>query len=202
MAENPSDQKSEDPTPRRLEKALEEGQIAFSSELVGGLMLLVGVLFLWVAGRWFFQVLMGTIRQRMTWFEPMTNEPRTILVALRENLIDVGLACLGMMIPLLVVSLAAGILQTRFNISFKPLALNWGKMNPLNGIKRIFSLRAVNRGGVAIAKVAVIMIAVFFLTRNRLDQIAMSNALSFATAIDIGVDLTLVVALTTYAPQN
>jgi flagellar biosynthetic protein FlhB len=48
MADEASqDQKTEEPTPRRLEKALEEGQIAFSSELLSGLTCWLASCFFW-----------------------------------------------------------------------------------------------------------------------------------------------------------
>jgi flagellar biosynthetic protein FlhB len=51
MADNSSDEeKTEDPTPRRLEKAREEGQVARSRELSTFLMLLGGVIGLWTMG--------------------------------------------------------------------------------------------------------------------------------------------------------
>ena len=59
------DQKTEEPTPRKLEKALEEGQIAFSTELLGGLAILVGMFFFLLAGKWFFDLLNGIIRERI-----------------------------------------------------------------------------------------------------------------------------------------
>ena len=45
--ESDDDDKTEDPTPQRLEKAREEGQIPRSRELTSLLMLLVGVCVLW-----------------------------------------------------------------------------------------------------------------------------------------------------------
>ena len=45
---------TEEPTQRRWEKSFEDGQLAFSSDLIGGLIVLVGVLFFMYAGRWFF----------------------------------------------------------------------------------------------------------------------------------------------------
>ncbi|MFM7562280.1 MAG: EscU/YscU/HrcU family type III secretion system export apparatus switch protein, partial [Planctomycetota bacterium] len=45
MADEEQDSRTEAPTPRRLERAFEEGQIAFSSDFVAGLLLLSGVLF-------------------------------------------------------------------------------------------------------------------------------------------------------------
>ncbi|WP_037395752.1 EscU/YscU/HrcU family type III secretion system export apparatus switch protein, partial [Serratia sp. Ag2] len=50
MAEDSDLEKSEAPTPHRLEKAREDGQIARSRELTSMLMLSAGLVLLWVTG--------------------------------------------------------------------------------------------------------------------------------------------------------
>nr|MBA2816777.1 Flagellar biosynthetic protein FlhB [Candidatus Pantoea persica] len=50
MAEESDEDKTELPTPHRLEKAREEGQIPRSRELTSVLMLLAGLMILWLGG--------------------------------------------------------------------------------------------------------------------------------------------------------
>ena len=50
MAEESDEDKTESPTPHRLEKAREEGQIPRSRELTSVLMLLAGLMILWLGG--------------------------------------------------------------------------------------------------------------------------------------------------------
>ena len=187
------DQKTEEPTPRRLEKALEEGQIAFSTELLGGLAILVGMFFFLLAGKWFFDLLNGILRERLTFVEPMISYPETILLALRRDITQAGWACFGLIIPIMAITLVAGFLQTKFNLTTKPLALNWTKLQPDKGLKRIFSTRALNRGAVAMAKAAAITVAVCWLTRARFESIAAAGSSTFAHTIDEGAQLVLAV---------
>jgi flagellar biosynthetic protein FlhB len=187
------DQKTEEPTPRKLEKALEEGQIAFSTELLGGLAILVGMFFFLLAGKWFFDLLTGIIRERLTFVEPMVSYPETILLALRRNITQAGWACLGLIIPIVAISLVAGFLQTKFNLTTKPLALNWTKLQPDKGLKRIFSTRSLNRGAVAMAKAAAIVVAVSWLTWARLGPITSAGRSTFEHTLDVGCQLILAV---------
>ncbi len=198
MAEGQNqDQRTEDPTPRRLERALEEGQIAFSSELIAGLMLVVGVIFFYIWGRWFFDVLRTVIRERLTFIEPMIEHPETILLGMRRDLMQAGTACFAILIPVVVVVLVASLLQTRFNITTKPLELKWERLNPTSGIKRIFSSRSVVRGAVALVKVACIGVVATWLTLSRWDQISGAGQTSLAGAVGLGAEILLVIALTT-----
>ncbi len=187
--ENTPDQKTGDATPRRLERALEEGQIAFSTELVSGLMLLTGLMFFLIAGNWFFQALQNLIRDRFTFFQPMINYPETILLALRKDFSQALLIALSIVVPVSTVILFISLMQTRFNFSTKPLALDWKKVNPWSGFKRLFSLRAANRGAVAIAKAASIVLAAYFLTKDRTEEIASAGANSIEHGLAVGTEL-------------
>jgi flagellar biosynthetic protein FlhB len=195
--ENTSDQRTEEPTPRRLERALEEGQIAFSTELIGGLILLVGVLFFFAMGGWFFGTLKDLIRQRFTYFDPMLQQPENILVRMRYHLQELVTIFLAMVVPIVAVVLAGSFVQTRFNITAKPLAWNWGRMNPLKGLKRIFSLRSVNRGAIAIAKATCIIVVSYWLTMSRMNLIVSTGQTTLEYAIQIGVSLLLTIGFVT-----
>ncbi len=197
MSETTADQKTEEPTARRLEKALEEGQIAFSSELMGGIVMLAGVFFFLIFGKWFFDTILATIRQRLTQFSPMIEEQNTLLSALKQSLLEVALAGGAMMMFVVVFAAFAGTFQTRFNLTFKPLNLDWKKINPASGVKRIFSSRSVTRGLVAIAKSTAIIITTWYLVRAKLTPISRSGALGFEEIIGLGCQLILATGLAT-----
>ncbi len=188
-----ADQKTEEPTARKLEKAFEEGQIAFSSELLSGLVLLTGTFFFLIMGKWFFDSLRSIIRERITYVEPMIQHPESLLIAIRRDFMQAGTLCLALVLPVAMVVLLAAFLQTRFNLTMKPLALNWNRMQPINGIKQMFSTRALNRGGIAVAKAASIVTAVYFLTRNKLGEIAATGHSTLDHAIDVGGELVLAI---------
>src|SRR6516165_2454412 len=62
MAETFDQQKTEAPTPRRREEARNEGQVAYSSELTGGLLLVTAVLILILGGDSLFHGLLTLTR--------------------------------------------------------------------------------------------------------------------------------------------
>jgi flagellar biosynthetic protein FlhB len=188
---------TEEPTARRWEKAFEEGQLAFSTELMGGLIVLVAMIFFLGMGRWFFDSILNTIRQRLTFFDPMIAEPETILLAVRQNIEQVGWACLGLMLPLAAVSVVAGTLQTKFNLTSKPLELKWSKASPIAGFKRIFSTRALNRGAIAIAKSAAIVAASYYITVARFKEISLSGSLTYGQMLVVGAELILAIGFAT-----
>jgi flagellar biosynthetic protein FlhB len=196
MAER-TNQPTQEPTPRRWEKAFEDGEIAFSSELIGGLIVLFAMFFFLGMGSWFFDSLATTIRERMTFFEPMIVQPKSVLLAMRRNLEQVGLACLGLMMTVAVATVVAGALQTRFNVTFKPLELKWNRISPQNGLKKIFSTRSLNRGLISIAKTVAIVVASYYVTIGRSTEIAQAGMRTYGGMLGTGASLILSIGFTT-----
>lgn len=192
-----SDQPTEEPTARKWEKAFEEGQLAFSTELIGGLIVMAAMLFFLGGGKWFFDAILHSIRERLTFFEPMISNSDSVIMAIRRSVEQVGFVCIGLMLPLVVVAMLGGVLQTRFNFSTKPLNLDWKKISPQSGLKRIFSTRALNRGLVSIAKATAIVLVAYYLTIGRMDQISLSGMSTYGELIGTGAELLLLIGFAT-----
>ncbi|MGM0857972.1 MAG: flagellar biosynthesis protein FlhB [Pseudomonadota bacterium] len=153
MAENDSDQeKTEEATPRRKEKAREEGQVARSRELTTFLVLLGGVIGLWTMGRMLYNQL-GMVMERSFLFDrSQAMEDMPMLT----NALDLGQRTLFAMMPLFLllalIALIAPTLLGGFLISGKSLQPKFSKLNPISGLKRIFATQALIELAKAIAK--------------------------------------------------
>lgn len=169
------DQRTENATPQRLNKARQEGQVAFSPEFVSGIMLTAGVLLFWMFGLVFFGVFGDTISLRLTVFEPMIVEPRQIITALIGDVLRVGLVVMGFITAIAMVATGCGLLQTNFNFSLKPLELKFNKLDPNAGVKRIFSSRSVVRGVLSVFKATVLLLIVYLVARSRIEQITFAS---------------------------
>ena len=139
MAEESDDDKTEAPTPHRLEKAREEGQIPRSKELTSLLILLVGVCIIWIGGESLARRLAGMLSAGLRFDHSMVNDPNLILSQIILLIKDARVALL----PLLTgggrgAVFSAGMLG---GVIFSGQALQpkFSKLNPLPGIKRMFS---------------------------------------------------------------
>lgn len=178
MAEQDRDQKTEQATPHRISKAFEEGQIGFSADLIGGLMLALGACYFWFVGEWMFGSLGDAIRERVTYFHPMIENPLTISDVISEDVMKIGMVCLGLMLPLFIVALLGGALQTNFNVTFKAMTLKWEKLSVPSGFKKIFSISSVVRGAFSIGKASIIVGILYYIGRSQLDAM---ESVSFTT---------------------
>lgn len=168
MADNDSDQeKTEEATPRRKEKAREEGQVPRSRELNTFLLLLGGVIGLWSMGNMLYDQLGMVMEQAFLFERRQAMESTPMLI----NALDLGQRTLFAMTPLFllltVIALVAPGLLGGWLISGKSMQPKFSKLNPIKGVKRIFSTQALVELAKAIAKsVLVGGIAAVFLYYN------------------------------------
>lgn len=195
MADQEQDSRTEAPTPRRLERAFEEGQIAFSSDFVAGLLLLAGVLFFMVYGRQFLEQLKMLLRYRLSYFQTAIESPEALPAILIESVMGLVAIVLGLMVPLCAVSFLGSGLQTRFNITFKTVEMKWEKLDPVKGFQRIFSLRAVVRGLNAILKTLFVAIVTYYVIKGRIPEMLLTGFMPVDTAFTQATSLFLAVAM-------
>ena len=173
------DQRTEDATPNRIRKAREEGQIGFSSELGAGVMLLTAVGLVWLFGQTALQSIGNMIGHRITEFEECIVDPRMIIRAMISDTTAVGLICMAFILPLGIIAAASGLLQTGFNLSFKPIQPDINKLSIKSGFSKIFSSRSVVRGGLSIIKATMILCLVYWIAKSKIGLIAIAGAGSF-----------------------
>lgn len=133
-----AEEKTEAPTAKKRGDAKKEGNVFQSRDAVTVVMLFG----MFTLIRFYLPYIYGDVRsflrdmgELISAAEPLSTQlfSRFLVVALKDAL------------PLLLTAVIIGIvghgMQTRFNISFRPLTPKLSNISPLNGIKRIFSLR-------------------------------------------------------------
>ncbi|VTU33255.1 flagellar biosynthesis protein FlhB [Variovorax sp. PBL-E5] len=143
MAEESDLEKTEPASARRLEKAREEGNVARSRELTTFVMLGTAIAGLWFSAGSLGGSLGGALRhglqfERATAFDPSQMLARTGLMALQALL---ALAPLFAM--MVVAAVVAPMMLGGWLFSTKSVAPNFGKLNPLAGIGRMFSTQTL-----------------------------------------------------------
>ena len=181
MAENEQlGEKTEQPTPRKLEEALKKGQIARSTEMQTAAVLLGGLAALTFAGHEMWQLLVASTVVTLSHLHD------TVLTgnSLQGYGVSGALILLRCVGPVLVATLLAGVLtaaiQNRFNTTPEALEANWERLNPVEGFKRIFSIRSAVPALTSVVKMAVIVTLTYKGVKDILtDPI-------FATSVSVG----------------
>lgn len=186
MSENSAQDKSEQPTEQRLRKARDDGQIARSRELQSAALVLIGGILLLMS-----EALGPFARELMTLsFEldrQATTDPNMMFVYLGHA----GLLTLGAFLPFFIVLWIAGaisgLIPGGWLTSSKAVQPQAKRMNPLSGLKRMFSLQSLVELGKSSLKVCLLLgVMVWILWSNAPDLIRM-NRLPPGRAIEQGI---------------
>lgn len=185
MAETQEDQeKSEPATPRRLEKAREEGQVARSRELTTWLLLLAGVASLWSLGTRFYGQLGLVMEQSFLFERQQVFEDGPMLSHVYEQGGRALMALLPLFLLMVMVAIAAPLLLGGWLFSAKSLQPKFSKLNPVKGLKRIFSSQALVELAKVLAKVLLLGLvgALFMLSHLREFMALMHQSIQAALA--------------------
>ncbi len=205
-------EKTEEATPRRLEKAREEGQVARSRELTTFMLLLVGVGGFWVGGVMIYDQL-GLIMEQAFLFERRDALEVPPMLVKATDLVERSLfVMLPLFLLLTLTALVSPALLGGWLVSAKSLQPQLSKLNPIKGIKRVFGVQALVELAKAIAKSLLVgSVTVVFLMANRgrymdlMDQPveqALANALEMAAMASGLMVLTLLVVILIDVPYQ
>ncbi|MGL4818683.1 MAG: flagellar biosynthesis protein FlhB [Bacilli bacterium] len=206
-------EKTEQATPKKREDARKKGQVAKSNDITTGLILVAIFSFLYLGEGMIREQLLKFFTESLTFDmkKPFTVEQMMPLY--NDLLIKIG----GVLLPVLGISLVAaivgnmgqvGIMFSTESIQFKP-----EKLNPVEGAKRIFSMRALVEFVKSLLKIVLIGAVTFALLFSflpeigRLPYIPMHQAVHFLyrsvvlTGL-VGGIVILVISIFDYAYQK
>jgi flagellar biosynthetic protein FlhB len=173
MADEDDTEKSEDPTQKRLDDALERGDVAKSQEVNTWFVIAGATLVL----SSFSGSIGGSIQMPLRNLIANSWQIRTDgpgLLALAQKLEYILVAALGVPFLLLILAAIAGnIVQHRFVWSAESLKPKFSKISPLSGAKRIFGKQAAANFAKGLFKVialGAVMVAILWPERSRLDS--------------------------------
>lgn len=153
MSEENDSEKTEDPTPHRKQKAREEGQVPRSRELTSLSMLLAGWGLLLVGGNYLAKQLQHLLHNGLTFDRLLVSDPQHMLHHAAALLGMAFLAILPFVGGLFITALVTPSIIGGLNMSAKAIKFNLKKLNPLSGIKRLFSGQMVSEMVKSILKV-------------------------------------------------
>ncbi|MCR5118063.1 MAG: flagellar biosynthesis protein FlhB [Lachnospiraceae bacterium] len=165
--EGPGGEKTEEPTSKKLEDARKEGQVAKSKEFASSLTLLAFFLLLRI---WMtvlatqLKELFGGFYNRFGYFAGMASyEDRHVEYSTLVSyaLLRVFVIIAPFLISGFVLCFVADLAQVKWKPTSKPLQPKLSKINPINGLKRIFSVQKLVELIKSVVKIAIVVIVVY-----------------------------------------
>ncbi len=159
MSEEADDsQKTEDPTPKRLEESRKKGQVALSREINNWIMLLAATLLIAFAAPSMFARLKEFLKAYIEHAADVPEGPGGVASVLSASF-WVVLAILAL--PLIVLAFSAFIgpfIQVGPLFAPEVIKPDFSKVSPLKGFKRLFSMRALMEFAKGLLKISIISV--------------------------------------------
>ena len=177
MAEQETGQeKTEEPTAKRLREAREKGDIARSRELNTTVLLLVAAGALLVLGGHIGAGLAAVMEFNFSIQREDRFDPQRMLAHLGDSVAEMGWRLSFLFMLMMLAALAGPIGLGGWNLSMQAAAPKFNRLNPLEGIKRMFSLKAVVELLKGLAKFLVVgSLCVVILLAQEKDLLSLAN---------------------------
>lgn len=205
-------ERTEPPTPKRRADARKRGQIAKSQDLSAAVVMLAGLLTVAAMGPFILERLTALTRVMLGDYGP-TIRPHELLPLAKLS----GMVVLDVLWPLLVAVFLASLLvmlvQVGRLITFETIRPKLTKLNPVNGLKRLFSARTAVMLVINLLKLSAVLLVTYITIRDRFDQLVFlftlphvpmlgaAGELVYTLMVRLGA-LLLVLALIDYAYQK
>ena len=170
MAEESEDgqEKTEEPTARKLEKAAEEGQVLTSKEMFVFTGILVMFVLIYILP-YFSQMLLSYWSMFFDWSD-IVNDKKSILDILFYALRFFVIVIIFISIPVFLIVVLTQIFVGGINFAPKAMQFKGKKINPIEGFKRMFSQKALAELVKAILKVLLLFGLTAVVVYERLDD--------------------------------
>ncbi len=171
MANETFGERTERATPKRREEARRQGQVPRSTELTHALVLLVGVGVLAALGGRMLRGLSELVRVQLAGATASAVSVEGVYVLFQRLSMQILMVMLPLVLALILIGLSSNVLQVGFMVTARPLTPRWSAINPIEGFKRIFSLRSVTELVKALLKVGLIGLIAWTTVKADLEQL-------------------------------
>ncbi len=201
MAEESFQEKTEQPTPKKLEKAKQEGNVPKSSEVSSALILMTSLAVFIFLGSWMFWSLSSFMGGVLKNAGTLSLDESSLFPFVTYVLSHVFKVLLPLMLTVLIAGVIGNVVQFGFVFSSKPFVPNISKLSPISGLKKLLSLKSLVEVIKALCKFAFVSVIAYIVLRSEMngfpDLMAMgiSSILAFIGKVAMEICLYVCMAL-------
>jgi flagellar biosynthetic protein FlhB len=179
-----SQEKTEEPTQRRLDKAREDGQVPRSRELGTMAVLMAGAAGLLIFGGSIGAGMLDVMENNFSLSREALLEPGQMLHHLRQAAWQMGLLTLPLLLTLSIAAIAGTLGIGGLLLSGKALLPKFSRMDPVKGLKKILSMQSLMELVKSIAKVGLVIAIALTVLNLRVDDLLAVSWKAPAPAIE------------------
>ncbi len=183
MAEGNDQEKTEAPSQQRLDKAREEGQVPQSRELSTFVGLMTGGAALWWMAGGMGQTLSEILRGSLQFSPGIARDSSQVLAQLSNQFYRAAFALAPFLMLMVLATLASPMMLRGWLFSTKAFFPDFKRLNPLSGIKRMFSTQSLVELAKSLAKVGLLGVVAVWLIGSNLNAIFSLSMEAPSTAV-------------------
>jgi len=194
-------EKTEKATPKKREEERKKGRVAKSQDVNTALLLLFSFIILAVLGTFMKERMLNLYTSSFTEYIHWDVTEQSVMKLLKEVLVQFSFIVAPVMIVSFIIAVAANLLQVGVMFTTEPLKFDLKKIDPIQGAKRIFSIRALVellKSFFKILFIGSITFAVIWMFKDDMMMLALKtpeNAVSFFGQVTITMGVAATVAL-------
>lgn len=200
--DGPNGEKTEEPTAKKKEDARNDGQVAKSTEINTSVLLLAFFLYIKFMVGWIGNRLISNFSESYGKFDRFVWSPIENL-SFHQLVNEFGKNIIITLAPVMVLGVVISFLSNRFQftwkVTFKPMKPKLSKINPMSGIKRMFSSRTLIQLLMSLLKIAIIFYVVYDTLKDKWGMLFRFYDMSIWTAIswigNLVIDLGIKIAI-------
>ena len=143
MADGGTGEKTEEPTPERLRKLRKDGNVPKSQDVISAASLIVTFAVLAGSFRWAGQQMIDLLRASIGAMSHINEQGAVIQSLMFEAIKAMFFAVAPVMATAYVMGIVLNVAQVGFMFTTKPITPDFNRLNPINGLKGLFSMKKV-----------------------------------------------------------
>ena len=164
-------ERTEQPTARRLSKAREDGQVARSTELPAAAIVIGSLLILLLLGGWMVNHLSAVFAHGFVFDRKTLDRPQLLPTVFSGQLGEAFTLILPILLFTLVAAIAASGMTGGYLFSLKAAAPKASKLNPVAGLKRMFGTHALVELSKALLKFTLVTTVLWMSVASHMDTL-------------------------------
>jgi flagellar biosynthetic protein FlhB len=182
MADDEGEEKTQEPSAKRQEDAIEQGQVLTSRDLMVLVVLATGGMQLMMNGKYYFDELVGIFRQDLLFSEPIMRD-LPLQTALRNAFSGVLIPFLMFAFPISIMLIATQYFFGGLHFVIGNAAPKFEKLDPISGMSKIFGMNSVMEALKSLLKIGLIGAAGVWYIVDQIPIIVQMNVISFEQSL-------------------
>jgi len=198
MAKDNNQERTERATPKRRHDARKKGQVALSKEISSASVLLVGIIVFYFGSPYMYNRIVFLIEETFLNIQHPHLDSSTLHLFFFNLIYQFILIITPLLVAVMIAGITSNVAQTGFLFSTESISFKISKINPINGFKRLYSLRSLVELVKSLTKICLIGVIAFYLVKSRFDNLLGSIQLDVSEIIALIGREALIISLYTF----